>query len=74
MKNKKMEKFRQLTEKCYDNMVMFSEDSDCWQQAFELLKEIVLEERKQKPGFGLELEKLEDETDYAYDISGWLED
>lgn len=74
MKNKKWKNFRQLTEKCYDNMVAFSEDSDCWQQAFELLKEIVLEERKQKPGFASELDKLEDETDYAYDISGWLED
>lgn len=74
MKNKKWKKFRQLTEDCYDNMVEFSEDNDCWQPAFELLKEIVLEERKQKPGFASELDKLEEETDYAYDISGWLED
>lgn len=74
MKNKKWKKFEQLTGQCYTNMITFSEDNKCWQQAFELLKEIVEEERKQKPGFAAELEKLEDDTDYAYDISGWLDD
>lgn len=74
MKNKKWKRFRVLVGDCYDNMVSFSENSDCWQQAFEVLKEIVLEERKLRPDFAAELEKLEDETDYAYDISGWLED
>lgn len=32
------------------------------------------EERKQNPEFAAELEKLEDDTDYAYDVSGWLDD
>lgn len=74
MKNKKWKRFQALVEDCYDNLVALSENSACWQQAFDLLKEIILEERKTKPGFASELEKLEDETDYAYDISGWLED
>ena len=74
MKNKKWKKFEQLTGKCYTNMITFSGDNKCWQQAFELLKEIVEEERKQNPEFAAELEKLEDDTDYAYDVSGWLDD
>lgn len=74
MKNKKWKKFQLLTEECYNNMIGFGENNDCWKQAFELLMEIVMEERKQKPGFAAELEKLEEETDYAYDVSGWLED
>ena len=51
-----------------------SEKSNCWLQAFELLKEIVLEERQQRPGFASELEKLDEDTDYKYDVLGWLED
>lgn len=74
MKNKKWKKFQQLTEQCYDDMLAFNGDTDCWQQAFDVLKEIVQEEREQKPEIVLELEKLEDETDCAYDISEWLED
>lgn len=74
MKNKKWKKFEQLTGQCYTNMITFSGDNKCWQQAFELLKEIVEEERKQNPEFVAELEKLEDDTDYAYDVSGWLDD
>ena len=50
MKNKKWKKFQLLTEECYNNMIGFGENNDCWKQAFELLIEIVLEERKQKPG------------------------
>ena len=50
MKNKKWKKFQLLTEECYNNMIGFGENNDCWKQAFELLKEIVLEEWMQKSG------------------------
>lgn len=50
MKNKKWKKFQLLTEECYNNMIGFGENNDCWKQVFELLMEIVLEERKPKPG------------------------
>lgn len=39
----------------------------------EYLKEIILEERKNNPGFAPELEMLDDATDYSFDIQGWLE-
>ncbi len=74
MKNKKFKRFEELTDKCYNNMIGFEEDAGCWPQAFELMKEIVLEERQKKPDFAPELERLDDDTDFAYDFQGWLED
>ena len=45
MQSKKWRQFDELTEKCYSNMIGMEKDGSCWQQAFELLKEIVGEER-----------------------------
>ncbi len=72
--NKKWKKFSKLTDKCYANMIGAVEDGSCWLQAFELLIEIVREERLVNPKFAPELEALEEATDYEYDIQGWLED
>lgn len=74
MRNNPWKKFSKLTEKCYMNMCGAVKDTSCWEQAFELLKEIVLEERKENQGFASTLEMLDDATDYNYDIQGWLED
>lgn len=74
VQNKKWKKFDKLTGKCYFNMAGAEEDGSCWFQAFELMKEIVLEERKNNPGFASELEMIDEITDYAFDIQGWLED
>ena len=72
--NKKWKRFDKLTEKCYLNMIEAEKDSGCWLQAFELMKEIILEEKKNNPEFASELELIDDATDYAFDIQGWLED
>ncbi len=45
--NKKWKSFQKLTEKCYENMIGAEEDDSCWQNGFELLKALVLEEKKQ---------------------------
>lgn len=74
MKNKKWNKFDKLTEKCYSNMIGAEKDGSCWEQAFELLMEIVREERKENPNYASVLEHLDDATDYEYNIQGWLED
>lgn len=39
-------------------------DGSCWLKAFELLKEIVQEERDKNPSFAPELELLDEATDY----------
>lgn len=74
MKNKKWKAFHKMVEKCYENMIGVEKDSSCWAKGFELLKEVILEERQTNPNFTRELEMVDDETDYAYDIQGWLED
>lgn len=74
MQNKKWKAFSKLSEKCYRNMIGAEKDGSCWEQGFELLKEIVLEERKENPNFAPQLEDLDEATEYEYDVQGWLED
>lgn len=74
MNNKKWKSFNKLTGKCYSNMIGIEKDWSCWQQTFDLLKEIILEERQENPGFASQLEMVDDVTDYEYDVQGWLED
>lgn len=74
MANTMWKKFDKLKNKCYDNMIGFGKDSSCWEQTFDLLTEIVRDERKKNPGYAPELSLLDDATDYEYDISDWLED
>ena len=74
MRNKKWKQFSKLTEKCYNNMIGVEKDGRCWLQAFELLMEIVREERQTNPNYASELKMLDEVTDYEYDIQGWLDD
>lgn len=74
MKNKQWKQFDLLTEKCYGNMIGAYKDSTCWQKAFQTLCEIVKDERCNNPDFPEKLYELDDSTDFAYDIQGWLED
>lgn len=74
MKNKKWKEFEELTGKCYRHLAGFGEDRVCWQNAFETLKQILAEERSRTPDYGAELSQLDDDTDYRYDVQGWLED
>ncbi len=74
VENDKWKKFGKLTDKCYSNMIGAEKDGSCWKQAFELLKEIILEERQENPNYAAQLKMIDDITDYVYDIQGWLED
>lgn len=42
-----------MTEKYYSNVIGTEKDGGCWQQAFELLKEIVREERQKASALGV---------------------
>ena len=55
-------------------MIGAEKDSSCWEKAFELLMEIVREERQKEPNCFQEVYMLDEATDYKYDISEWLED
>lgn len=73
MRNKKWKTFDKLLNKCHSHVIGEEKDGNCWKQAFDLLLEIVHEERKENPAFAPELEMLEEAADYEYDIQGWLE-
>lgn len=74
MKNKKWKRFDQLTSVCMNHMAGVNADGTCWQKAFQLLKEILEEERSMNPEFAREWNQLDDETDFQYDVQGWMED
>ena len=74
MKSKKWNEFQKLTEKCYACLAGIEKDHGCWQKAFEVLKEIIADVRSSQPEHFAELYQLDEDTDFRYDIEGWLED
>ena len=50
MKNKKWKEFEKLTRKCYMAMAGMEEGRDSWDKAFEMLKQVLAEERSREPG------------------------
>ena len=51
------------------DMIGSDKDGICWEKAFELLMEIVREERQKEPNCFQEVYMLDEATDYKYDIS-----
>lgn len=74
MMKKLWKKFDELTGKCYMNMIGAEEDFEVWNKAFAVLMDIISSGRGDNPNYAKELVDLEDSTDFAHDISGWLED
>ena len=74
MKNKKWREFERLAEECYLSMAGMGKGRECWHKAYEVLKEIRADGRSKQPDYSAELYQLDDDTDYCYDIQGWLED
>ena len=72
--SRKWKKFGELTGKCYMSLAGLEKSRNCWDEAFEALKEAVAAERKEEPEYAAELYELDEETDYEYDVQGWLED
>ena len=72
--SRKWKKFGELTGKCYMSLAGVEKSLNCWDEAFEALKEAVAAERKEEPEYAAELYELDEETDYEYDVQGWLED
>ncbi len=49
-------------------------DINDWNDCFDVLIQIIENERESNPDFGRELDLLDDETDYRHDVQGWIED
>lgn len=74
MKNRKWKEFEKWTEKCYLVMSGIQNDRECWDKAFHVLREIAADEGSAQPERGIEPYQLDEDTDYEYDVQGWLED
>ena len=72
--NRQRKKYDQLMEKCYLGMAGRGTDINGWNDCFDVLIQIIENERESNPDFGRELDLLDDETDYRHDVQGWLED
>ena len=68
MKNKKWKQFEKLTDQCYMDMIGSDKDGICWEKAFELLMEIVREERQKEPNCFQEVYMLDEATDCLDEI------
>lgn len=64
----------QLTEKCLYTMTGMEKDHECWNQAFELFKELVSDMKSERPDGKIELYQVDDITNFEYDVQGWMDD
>lgn len=67
-------KLNKMTGDCYMNMIGTENDDSCWEKTFDHLIACVQEERVSTPNFAAELDLVDDETDYEYGVSDWIED
>ncbi|MDE6055920.1 MAG: hypothetical protein K2G55_19685 [Lachnospiraceae bacterium] len=74
MNNKKWKRFDQLTLKCFNTMIGMEKDQECWNHAYELFKELVDDMKHEQPNGKLELYKVDDITDFEYEVQDWVDD
>ena len=72
--NRQWKKYDQLMENCYLGIAGGDSVINEWNDCFDVLIQIIENERESNPDFGRELDLLDDETDYRHDVQGWLED
>lgn len=74
MQKKNWKKLDELIGKCYLSMIGQYDDENIWNKTFDKFIACIQKEREVNVNFGIELYRIDDETDYICDISGWLED
>lgn len=72
--NKLWKKFNKLTAECYNGMAFGKLDLNSWNEAFEALISAIQEERSNNKNFAPEWSNVDDETEYQFDVDGWMED
>lgn len=72
--NRQWKKYDQLMENCYLGIAGGDSVINEWNDCFDVLIQIIENERENNPNFGRELDLLDDETDYRHDVQGWLGD
>lgn len=74
MQKKNWKKLDGLIGKCYLSMIGQYDDEHIWNKTFDKFIACIQKEREVNVNFGIGLYRIDDETDYICDISGWLED
>lgn len=72
--NKSWKKFKDLTSKCYLSMIRPDIDMTVWDEAFQVLIEIVKTGREKDSRFAPEMYYLDEITDYQCAVEDWVED
>lgn len=67
-------KFDDYAEECYENLSGEIMDLSIWNMAFGAFLEAISSSRMFIPGSARELSQLDEDTDYMYDVQGWLHD
>ncbi len=72
--NKLWKDFSRLNTCCYKGMATGTSDLKIWNETFRAFVNALEAEREIKADFGQEYYELEDELDYRYDVTEWMED
>ncbi len=73
-KNLKWHIFEDLTAKCYKTLNNDDTINECWYNAFDILLEIIEEEREKYPDHFEELSEIDQNTENKYNVQGWVDD
>ncbi|GFI22535.1 hypothetical protein IMSAGC011_01311 [Lachnospiraceae bacterium] len=73
-KNKKWDIFEDLTAKCYKSQDNGNIIKEHWYSAYDILLEIIEEERKKSPECFVELAEIDQKTEYKYNVQSWVDD
>ena len=71
--NRQWKKYDQLMEKCYLGMAGGGTDINDWNVCFDVLIQIIENERESNPDFGRELDLLDDDDDVQAVYHNWDE-
>lgn len=73
-KNLKWHIFEDMTAKCYKTLNNNNTINECWYNAFDILLEIIEEEREKHPDHFGELAEIDQNTENKYNVQGWVDD
>lgn len=74
-KNVKWHTFEDMTAKCYKTLDNGDDIiNECWYSAFDILLEIIEEERGKYPDCFGELAEIDQNTENKYNVQGWVDD
>lgn len=72
--SKRWEKFAEVSKKCYIDMEKGKIHLSVWNQAYQILKELIQEERTENPAYAKELYQIDDSQDFEYGVEEWILD